>query len=439
MRFTFCHLPRLAIPAIAIIAILGTLSSSVMADVISPKKQLELQISASKIICKEEMVRILKNNAPEAVCVTPATAERLVRMGWAKPVEPEEIELVRNQPIHQMGEIKKIAVLKEFSDAGRLESEPRVKLYNFVFQLCSGNETIRSPEVYISSDSEVKTIKIPLPVSANKCYTSVSKINAANHDLIQGMLVNKGGISDKINELEQNVSDLKTKLQGEKDTLSKISDPTNQKAQQVSGNIITLRKELNNNREELNRYQFLLSVNPKQFENLRTGLPFEGKPIEGVRIEPRAYYKQLTSEEWPYSYNVVFDVCTKDNFVKLPLVKVSSDTETKIVKLADKISPHSCTTSSAIIKIQNVNSLSYTLGTTPSAVNEITDLESRLDTLGKELATQRQALEEIINKAQKPADYEEQVNKLSEKIIDLRDRINHAKSKLHNYLYKFYQ
>jgi hypothetical protein len=65
-------------------------------------------------------------------------------------------------------------------------------------------------------------------------------------------------------------------------------------------------------------------------------------------------------------------------------------------------------------------------------------LENQIAAWQADQAAAKRALAELVNKAQKPADYEDRVNNLTNNIIDLRNLINGAKSMLHGSLFAFY-
>ena len=86
-----------------------------------------------------------------------------------------------------------------------IDLDVKQTLHNVVFEACSGKETIRAPEVIITSDIEEKTIKVSEKIIANSCQMSTGKINANDEKSITVSIVNKSDVSLKITDLEKSI------------------------------------------------------------------------------------------------------------------------------------------------------------------------------------------------------------------------------------------
>lgn len=417
------------------------LSSAAFADVISPHKQIQLKISVSKVSCKEGFVKVIKTSDDKPACVKPSSVEKLVNNGWAKPVDPKLI--VATTELSPLGEAKILSIVKEFGSSGRLDTSPRTIEYVVVFDACTFDKTIRSPQVLVNSDSESKSVQMASMIPANACQTNSVKIKATDTNSIKVTLTNKGGITDKITTLENNISDLLEKINQDKKKLSDLTsieatDSVKQDITTTSNSLFDLRNQLNIVKSDYNTYLFTLLAEPAKLTELRVPVSFEGANIDGIRFTTITSYQQIGSQERPFGYNVIFEVCSDLQTIRLPQVKVTSDTETIIVKLADKIPTKTCQKSIAKIKASDITKLTYELGTSNDVSLKIDELLTNIDTQQKTLATVKQELSELTHKAQKPGDFDQKVTELSNQIIDLRNKINSNKEQLARYQFQFY-
>src|SRR3990172_3397754 len=181
------------------------LSSVAFEDVISKKKQLQAQISAEDVICNEGYVKIIKITTGNPSCVKPSTAEKLIKQGWASPVDSKIIvdAEMKKDPI---GKINKLAVVQVIGSAGIQTPKIPVIGYDFVFEVCALDQTIYVPNVFVKSDSAAQYVELASRVDANSCQTTSTIVKAANPDSIIATLENKGGISEKISLLESQIA-----------------------------------------------------------------------------------------------------------------------------------------------------------------------------------------------------------------------------------------
>jgi predicted nucleic acid-binding Zn-ribbon protein len=423
----------------AIAALLFPLNA--YSDVWTPKKQMELKVPPTKVFCKEGLVRVIKVAGNEAACVKPASAEKLVKLGWAHPVDTKLLE--KMQMRKQIGQVNTLAVVKVAGDAGRLETAPRTVAYDFIFEVCAQDTKIRAPEVLVKSDSEVKSVKLVSAIDKNTCNVSAVKIKAASPDSITGTLVNKGGITERISGLENRVQTLQEQLVTEKksiDDLSKMEikpEDYKQKVGESSNNIRELRTDLNNAREELYRYFFIFYAKQDKISEYKVPLSFSGTPIEGASANKLSVTSQVTGG----GYNVVFEACAGQVIVRAPMVNVESDTEKVSVNLANKISPNSCQLSTAQIKASKPDSIIVKLANTGETSSKVTDLENKITQLQQNVADAKKQLNELVRLApeKRPADFDVKVNALTIKISDWREQINNNKTTLYRFLSGFYQ
>ena len=420
------------------------LSNVAMADVISPKKQTKLGFAVEEILCKDGLFKVIKKSTGTAACVKPSTAEKLSEAGWANAVDQKLVNAMKSK-LESIGTVNILSKLKIPGDAGKAQTTQQTVGYVINFEACANTITVRVPEVIISSDSEVKSVKLADKILPNTCQTSAAKIKVSNPDSIKATLYNKGGVSKKINELETTVTTLKEQLATTKSNLAVYvnqdpkPDDIKQKVAEATNKIVELRKNLNNAKAELERYFFSLYVKTSSVTKGTAIQSFSGQPIEGGLVNILATTQQLTSTEKPIGYNVVFEACAGDTIIRAPLVQVTSDLETKSIKLADKIATNSCQLGTAKITADNKDGIKATFANTGDMSVKVSELESKITELQKTIQSEKKALNELTHFAPRPSDFNEQAIKISEKIIDLRTQINELKTQLHGILMQFYE
>jgi hypothetical protein len=426
--------------AIAFFAISGILLSNVvLADVVSPKKQTNLGVSPAKVICKENLFKIILKSSERVLCVKPSTAKKLIEQGLTKSestLEAEKfMEVLKNKS--PIGSIKKISVFGVEADSKIYRSSPPLKSYKVLFEVCANDLPIKGPEVILASQTATSYVKLAENIPANTCEINAGVVAAINPETIQLTLVNKGGVTEKITQLETKVSDLKQKLEAETSKLSaRIQEKDIDKQRERISSIVQLRTELNQAKEELNRYQFTLHSTPTiKSKDIEIFKSFSGAPLEGIVVNILAANKQLSGE----GFDVAFEMCAGSQTVRIPLVTVTSDMESKIVKLADRIIPNTCQVTGAKIKASSSDSIKVVGGETPQRSSIALELDKKITELTKSLQAEKLALKDLTHFSPRPADFDEQAAKISDRIIELRTAINLAKAQLYYLLNQTYQ
>ena len=409
------------------------------ADASSPKAQVRLGLTDDQVICKANLFKIIKKTTGESSCVKPETAKKLVAKGWAKAVDSGKIDQfiqnIKNRS--PVGTVTIEAIVKQTVTPPTAKTNPAVASYHVVFEVCANERTIRLPEVILSSDSETRYVKLAERIPADTCQFNAGQVKAANKDTIQVKLVNKGGVTAKLTELENKVKDLTEQLNAERTQLSsrlaQAASPSEFKPEEGRlTKIAELRTDLNNAKQELNRYLFALNIIPKiKTKDLEPEKSIAGTPITGIVVNKLSATPQLVQEG---GFDVVFEICTAEQIIRIPSVAVSSDMETKTVRLADKISPNSCQVSGTKIKASSADIIQVTEGATIQKSSTATNLEQKIVDLTKELQAQKQALKDLTHMNPRPADFNVQAYELTSKIIEIRADITKTKVQLYNLL-----
>lgn len=426
-----------------------TASNFAFADVIAPKDQMDLNFTPKEVICKEKFVKIIRTSNGDAACVSPDVVDLLVKRGFATPPDPNEISQVEALESKPIGTLTHMATTKQFKNPGAVETFPKVDTHNYVFKICAIDEKIRAPEVIITSDSETKSIKLR-DVQLTSCYTTAAKVRASDPDSISARLLNHGGISESITELENKITGLKSDITAQREKLSTINEetPTNDRAKKVSAihkKITDLRNELKNTRAELQKYLLFLSLSSTtDISSVAKGKSITGIDVDGVLSEIISVNEALIQpDERPensMAYNVVFEICTDDNSLRIPVVELSSDIATKTVKMAEKVVKNSCQVSTGKINALSANSITIQLAGQTQSSETIVVLEKEIESIKDEMMLVQAKLNAASTSSS--ISKEERQMEISEgtaKSIELRKELNSVKVELHKILLEVYR
>ena len=426
-----------------------TTSNTVFADVISPKDQMDLNFTPEEVICKERFVKIIRTSNGHAVCVSPVMADLLVKRGFASHPDPTDVSKVEELKSKPIGTLTHVATTKQYKNPGDVEAFPKIGTHNYVFKICAIDEKIRSPEVIITSDSETKSVKLR-DVQLASCYTTAAKIRASDPESISARLLNHGGITESITELENKITGLKLDLSSQREKLSAIDVEASSTAKAkivsaIHNKISEIRNNLNNTRAELQKYLLFLSLDPAHdIAPIKTGKSITGMNVDGVVSEiisvNLALIQPVDRPENSTAYNVVFEICTGDTPLRIPVVELSSDIATKVVKMAEKVVRNSCQVSTGKINALSASSIAIQLAGQTQSSETILQLENKIESIKDEMTIVQKALNSA--SASSSIGKEERQKLISEatdKSVELRKQLNSAKVELHKILLEVYR
>ena len=427
------------------------------ADVSSPKKQTNLGIDQTDIICKTNLVKVYLINADRTGCFTPSSAQKLIDKGIAQEIPKDRLDAKKNfRQSPPIGTVTALSTVKQFGSEGIQSSKFRVVEYIHIFEVCAKDKTIRAPEVLVTSDSESKTVKLAQKIMPNKCQTNNAKIKATDPGSISASLTNKGMITDRLTELETKVADLQQKLATLKKDFSSVvkqdsetlGDNAKKKITDTTNEIVNLRAELNQAKGELKKYLFALHA-PAQLkasEFTKQKLTFTGVPLKDTSVNVMKITKQTVGTKDQSStfgdlslYNVVFEACTGKDVLRAPEVKITSDSDEKTVRVSERIIVNTCLMSTAKINAKDVGSITLEIANRSDISVKIVELEKKIDSLSEEQSKYQGELNKLVVQSEKPTDYEKQVTELSNKIIQLRNEIKDVKFQLYGSQYEVYK
>ena len=420
---------------LGIILVSSTISSQVHADVISPRQQMKLDFTLEQIICKEGLVKIIKKTQDSAFCVKPTTAQKLAENGWAKPLSEKKIEEIKSKKMTKgepAGKIKTITTAKQLSVPVKAGT-PGISGYSYIFEACADSKTIRAPEIFVTSDSETKQVKLGSMLKPNSCYTSSVIIKAADPNSISATLLNKGGISEKIKSLETQIAELKEKISARKQNITTSNEqlPNSENLNNVS----SMKKELKSLQDQLRRYLMVLYVPPNQkATDIEIPKSVTGKPLEGISTGLISVTESVAKPESNNPdlnrFNVVFEACAGKDQVRLPIISIVSDSETVEEKLIERIIPNSCQVGVTKINAIDSESISVKISGNSSVSKQIANLEKHIDELQTSLANKRSDLGQLVSK-QLDENTRVQAAKIAQEIGELRESLLENRTKLY--------
>lgn len=141
--------------------------------------------------------------------------------------------------------------------------------HSVIFQVCANDYTMRAPEVIITSDSQVKLVKLNKEIAANTCKVTSTIIKAFDKNSIQLKKVDKSKINLMISDAEKRLTNIKSKI-SDKNTqledaylafqgLSSSAKPVNmKKINDVTSELVELRRDLQDARTEYYRLLYVL-------------------------------------------------------------------------------------------------------------------------------------------------------------------------------------
>ena len=410
--------------SVTVFTFAGLLFSTSYADVVSPKKQLSFGIDLEDISCKEGFMRVylLEHETPS--CIKISSVKKLVQRYMISDFDLKQFEKKEKTTLQEVGSVKIESTVKSLSKTGKSQ----IPVYDVIFNVCSISQSIESPVIELKSNAEKKQIQLANSIEAKSCQISVGQIQASNPETISIQLINKGTISQKINDLTLTINNLQLELESQRKNLSELIKSKSEKSPEVSSTIeqiSKLRKQINDVRDELNSYLLSLNLTPTTTKDtLKIPTPTPRKASEGMTVKIISKYDNPIKN----NYDIAFEACSGKEILRIPIITVSSDLESKTTQLGDKISPNSCLVSGTKISASDPNTIQIRYQDSGAKAQQIDDLDKKLDELNKQFSDEKKSLNELINIKPRPTDFAQRVDNISENIIKLRDEILHTKS-----------
>ena len=205
------------------------------------------------------------------------------------------------------------------------------------------------------------------------------------------------------------------------------------------------RNELKNTRADMQKYMLFLSLkSTTDLDPIQKGKSITGIQVDDTVAEIISVHKALiqpeTLAEGSTAYNVIFEVCTDKNILRIPIVELTTDQETKTVRMAEKIVSNSCQVTTAKTVANNADSISIQLAGQTATSDVIIKLEKKIAELKSKMSIEQKKLN-IAATSSTISDEERRTTLAqSTKVVeDLRKEINSTKVDLHKILLQVYR
>ncbi len=127
-------------------------------------------------------------------------------------------------------------------------------------------------------------------------------------------------------------------------------------------------------------------------------------------------------------------MCAGTDQIRVPQVVVTSDSESKVVRLADKIASNSCQVTGTKILATDPKSITVSAGNTGDKSLKVSDLEAKITQLEASIKDAKESIRALTHMAPRPADFDQQVSELTESITKMRSDIHNTRAILYKYL-----
>lgn len=140
--------------------------------------------------------------------------------------------------------------------------------------------------------------------------------------------------------------------------------------------------------------------------------------------------KPVSSNPDLMRFNVVFEACSGADSIRVPLITISSDSDSVDIKLIDRIIPESCQVGIGKINAVDPQSIMTKISKNSSVSLQISSLEQQIDELQIQLGEKRSSLRLLVSK-QLDSSGEEAAVQLALDISDLRKELLETRAKLY--------
>lgn len=158
----------------------------------------------------------------------------------------------------------------------------------------------------------------------------------------------------------------------------------------------------------------------------------DGRTVKLVTIVTLIDPDRTVPKQKPGVYSYIFEACSGSQPIIGPEVVVSSDSESKKIKLAKNLAANECQLSVSKIKASAKDKITSTLIERGGMSKLITQANDKITSLKTDLTIQKDILKNLDPKS---PDYKQKTNETTNKIIDLRKNLNDARQEYYRLLY----
>ena len=151
--------------------------------------------------------------------------------------------------------------------------------------------------------------------------------------------------------------------------------------------------------------------------------------VEPDRIVP----KQKTR-----TFSYIFEVCAGSNDILNPEVVVTSDSESKKIKLSHDLKANMCQVSVSKVKSSSKDTISAVVIDRGGMTKIVKGFESQITQVKEKMKVEKSNLKTIVNENPQPADVDKKISEITAKIVNLRMELNSVRDNYFKTLYLLY-
>jgi superfamily II RNA helicase len=161
----------------------------------------------------------------------------------------------------------------------------------------------------------------------------------------------------------------------------------------------------------------------------------DGRHVNTIAVVTLVDSDRLLPKEKPGTFSYIFEACAGTNDIINPEVIVSSDGESKKIKLAKDLKANECQVSVAKIKSSTKELISAIVFDRGGMTKVIKDLENNITAIKDQLKVEKSNLKNLINEKPEPADLSKKVSEITDQIVKLRKDLDDSRQKYYRTLY----
>ena len=158
----------------------------------------------------------------------------------------------------------------------------------------------------------------------------------------------------------------------------------------------------------------------------------DGRMIKIVSIVTLVDPDRTVPKQKPGVYSYIFEACAGSQAIVAPEAIISSDSESKKIKLAKNLAANECQLSVSKIKASTKDKITSSLIERGGMSKLIGEFGNKIDKIKSDLETQKTILKQLDPKS---SDYKSKTNETTNKIVDLRKNLNDARQEYYRLLY----
>lgn len=161
----------------------------------------------------------------------------------------------------------------------------------------------------------------------------------------------------------------------------------------------------------------------------------DGRTIKKLAVVALVDPDRTVPKLKPGTFSFIFEACAGSSAIIAPEVVLSSDSESKKVKLSQNLKANECQVSVAKIKSSSKDIITASLVERGGMSKIIIEQESKITVIKNKLQTEKDSLTKLTKESPKPTDFSKKISDITDKIVKLRKEINDARQTYYRLVY----